>query len=126
MFIIFPLSKIGDSFGINTDLPIDPILIPCTVIPGIELGFIHKSVPYLFELRPPVPIPNFEKNQCIISGADNSDDDSTHKENLECLMCLIHWLIIQDIFCHSKVFTPNIDNISQNVIVNKCQVRKNI
>ena len=58
-----------------------------------------------------MPRPNFEKNQYIISVADNSHNDSAHKENLECLMCLTHWLIIQDIFCHSKVFTQNIDNI---------------
>ena len=49
-----------------------------------------KQLPYLFELRHLVPRPNFEgvplfkksKDQYII-GAAGSDNDSTHKENLD-------------------------------------------
>ena len=58
-----------------------------------------------------IEAPNFEKNQYVISATNNSNNDSVRKENLECLMCLTLWLIIQDIFCHPKVFTQDIDSI---------------
>ena len=52
-----------------------------------------------------MPRPNFQKDQYIISAADNSNTNTVYEEDFECLMCLAHWLIIQDIFVIQKVFT---------------------
>ena len=51
----FPLKKIAVSFWINTDLGIDPNLIPCTVNKKMEfiyLWFTHFS-PFQKEISPP-------------------------------------------------------------------------
>ena len=52
---------------------------------------LKSCTPYLFELRHPVPRPNFErvplfknsKGQYIV-GAANNDNDPAHEEDLEC------------------------------------------
>ena len=63
------------------------VFFGCT-ISNCQFCMLSFYLPYLFELRP-----NFEQNKFITSAA-NSDNNSAHKENLECLMCLTPWLII--------------------------------
>ena len=72
-----------------------------------------------------VPLFKKSKDQYIIGAAD-SDNDSAHKEDLDCepLLWVHRKLNILSHFCHPRVFIHNIDSMWQNVTVNKYQFGK--
>ena len=50
----------------------------------------------------------------VIAAADESDNDSAHKQDLN-YEPMAH-------FCHPRVFIQDTDDMLQNVTVNRCQV----